>query len=244
MRLPFLTATAAALLSGAAMTSPASAATVVATGFFTSDHCNCTGTGQPGGFATITATDNGTGSIDISITMNNGNLLASGGQDVVLGFNLIGDPTITYSNLNTTLFTVPNGTGPNSLDQSAGALSADGFGTFEYGVDLTTSGASTPVNGLSFTISGAGLDVTDFAEFSTNPPGDTPAIMALDIFSPNAGGKTGFVDLSIAPTPGQQCTNCVVPGPIAGAGLPALAGMGLFGFSFWRRRRNVQLLPT
>jgi len=42
---------------------------------------------------------------------------------------------------------------------------------------------------------------------------------------------------------GPQCTNppcnvTSVPGPVAGAGLPGLAAVLMFGLNFWRRRRN------
>lgn len=103
-----------------------------------------------------------------------------------------------------------------------------------------TSGAGasgTPPNSLTFTISGTGLDITDFAQLSTGN-GANAVFMAIDIFS-GTTGNTGFVDLSVAPQ--QQCTNCAVPGPIAGAGIPGLisACFGMFGLRTWRRRRKT-----
>ena len=65
----------AILLAGMALATNASAAT------FTSDHCGnggCTGTGQPGGFATITATQQGAGTVQVTITPLNGNGLVGG----------------------------------------------------------------------------------------------------------------------------------------------------------------------
>jgi hypothetical protein len=202
-------------------------ADVIATGVFTSDHCTGGCGPQTGGFATITATDHQNGTIDINIAFNNNNRFANGGQDVVFGFNLLGDPAITYANLNTTLFTVPGGTGLNNLTQNAGALTADGFGTFEYGVDLTTAGASTVVSALSFSITGTGLDLSDFAQLSSNPPGDTQAFMALDIFS-GTTGKTGFVDLSVQLTPQNG-----IPEPSTWA----MMILGFLGIGFMAYRR-------
>ena len=233
---------AATLLAGTVLATPASA-DVIATGFFTSDHCTglCgdgSASGQPGGFGQITATDHQNGTIDVLITLNNNNTFTNGGQDVVFGFNLIGSPTLTYTNLNTALWNVVQNPDDATLVQSAGALHANGFGTFQYGVDLVANGPSN-ISSLAFSITGDGLDYTDFAKFSTD--GNPSAMMALDIFS-GTTGNTGFVDLSLSPTPGQQCTDgiCAVPGPIIGAGIPGLiAGcMGLLGLGRWRRRRE------
>jgi len=47
---------------------------------------------------------------------------------------------------------------------------------------------------------------------------------------------------------GPQCThppcNVSVPGPVAGAGLPGLAALGMFGLNWYRRRRNGATLPA
>ena len=204
-------------------------ADIVRSGTFTSDHCTGGCGPQTGGFATITATDHENGTIDISIAFNNNNRFANSGQDVVFGFNLIGDPTITYSGLNTTLFEVPGGTGPNSLTQSAGTLHANGFGSFEYGIDLTTAGASTVVGNQTFSISGTGLDITDFAQLSSG--GDVNAYFALDIFS-GTTGRTGFVDLStVLGTPTQQSA---VPEPSTWA----MMILGFLGVGFMAYRRG------
>lgn len=95
---------AAILLGGAVLTSPANA-DIIATGTFTSDHCDGGCGPQTGGFGSITATDHENGTIDISILLFNQNTFVNGGQDVTFGFNLlptVGGPTITYSNLDTT----------------------------------------------------------------------------------------------------------------------------------------------
>jgi len=226
----------------AALPASARADTTVVNGFFTSDHCTGNCGPQAGGFATIQVTDNGlgtggnVGTLAFNIQLLNGNSLPNGGQDVVFGFNLIGNPAITYAGLPGT-FTIPGGN-----PQSVQTLAADGFGTFGYGFDLIAGGPSNPpITSLLFSISGVNLDWTDLAKFSTNPPGDTPAIMALDILS-GTTGKTGFVDLSIAPSVNQQCTSCAVPAPLAGAGLPGvIAACGLL-IAVARRRGRVTAL--
>jgi hypothetical protein len=235
---------AAVLLAGTALTTPASADPVTVNGFFTSDHCTGNCGPQPGGFATITVIDNGlgtggnVGTLDITIALLNSNTFANGGQGAGFAFNLIDNPTITYAGVPATFDVVNSATNV----QNAGVVPMDGFGNFQYGVDGTFNGSNGPTS-LHFTISGINLDFTDFAKLSTNPPGSDPAFMALDIAAGSGPGigNTGIVDLSIAPTPGQQCTNCAVPGPIAGAGIPGLisACFGMFGLRTWRRRRKT-----
>jgi len=221
------------------------AQTIDFTGLFTSDHCSgkCgdgSATGQPGGFATLTATKTGD-SIAISITPNNLNQIISTGFPLSLGFSLVGDPTITYSNL-TAGFSVVNGFGTDNLQQNAGFVDKngdfqlyhmDGFGDFEYGIEWTgdKGGGGHPFTGttLSFTITAPGLDFTSFQQ---SVGGDDAAYFALDIISGTNNGKTGLVDASEQP----RVTVVSVPGPIAGAGLPGL--MALFGFLGWRRMRR------
>jgi len=59
------------------------------------------------------------------------------------------------------------------------------------------------------------------------------------------GEKNNYdlVSLSVGPIVGvsTQCTNCAAPGPVVGAGIPALltACFGMFGLNRWRRRRQT-----
>jgi len=224
----------ATLLAGTALATPASAA------IFTSDECSggCTGTGQPGGFASITGVNNGNNSVTLTITPNNGNGFVNGGQ-TTFTFNLIGNPTITYSSLPTG-FTVVGGTGAGGLTQTAGRIHQAALGNFEYGIDYSgANGASNPIfTPISFTISdGAGFGLGSFAELSTG--GDVQSFFGLDIISPNANGRTGLVDCCVGqPTPfGVNA----VPGPIVGAGLPGLIAAcgGLIALGRRRRRRQT-----
>jgi len=218
----------AAVLLGTAVVSPLSAAT------FTSDHCTggCgdgSATGQPGGFATITGTQiNGT-TVEITITPLNGNKIIGSGL-TTFTFNLIGDPTITYTGLPSG-FSVVDAL-PGNM-QSAGDIHNNGFGDFEYGIDFSPNGGGNGFVGpLTFRISGTGLTLDDFAELSSG--GDVAAFFALDIFS-GTTGNTGLVDCCVGQsTPFQVST---VPLPAA---LPLFAGgLGVMGVIGWRRRRKA-----
>lgn len=182
----------------------------------TSDHCSggCL-TGQTSG-GTVTVTDVSAGVVSVDVTLANGNQFVSTGFDTDFGFNLAGNPTITFSG-------VTSGFTPNANPQSAGSLHMDGTGFFEYGVNCTAcgNGGSNPQNGpLDFTVSAAGLTA---ASFEQNAAGQ---FFAVDMIS-GTTGQTGAVDASVR-----------VPGPIAGAGLPGLvaACVGLIGLA--RRRRQ------
>src|SRR6185503_20423162 len=85
---------------------------IVATGTFRSDHCGDTSGGacgpQASGFATITATDHQNGTIDIAIQLLNGNKFTGGGFGAGFGFNLQPNINITYTNLDTVNWSIPN----------------------------------------------------------------------------------------------------------------------------------------
>ena len=153
---------------------------------FTSDHCTggCL-TGQTSG-GTVTVTDTGANTVSVSVQLANGNQFVNTGFDASFGFNLAGNPTITYSAINPAAgFTIPGGN-----PQSAGSLHMDGTGFFEYGLEAVGSGGSQPQgSSLTFTITGTGLDVTDFQANADNQ------LFAADIIS-GTTGKTGGIDVS------------------------------------------------
>src|SRR4051812_38686341 len=192
MRLPttFLAAVAALMLAGSASAQDTSTSI---TRQFTSDHCTG-GCGPQTSFATLTAVDNGNGSISFTITPLNGNTIINTGFPLSFGFSLNGINSVTYSNLSAG-FIIPDATGST---QTADTYHMDGFGTFEFGVLWGTQGGGAGTSGpLSFTISATGLDLTDFA-LSTG--GDVAAYAALDIRSGIAPNNTGLVDLSTSLT--------------------------------------------
>ena len=106
-------AAAVGLALGAAM-QPASAATGDTTTFLlTSDHCTG-GCGPQTSFGTIVVTDLVGDALGFNITLSNGNKFVQTGLDLTFGFNLIANPTITYSALSAT-FTIPGGTSPRKV---------------------------------------------------------------------------------------------------------------------------------
>jgi len=218
----------AAVLLGTAVVSPVSAATAT----FTSDHCSgsggCTGSGQPGGFATIEATQIDANTVGITITPLNGNHIIGSGL-TTFTFNLTNDATITYSPLPSG-FDVVNST---TNTQTAGVIHNNGFGDFEYGIDYSPNGAPGFIGPLSFQLtSPGGLTLANFGELSTG--GDVAAFFALDILS-GTNGNTGLVDCCVGrSTPFQVST---VPLPAA---FPLFAGgLGVMGVLGWRRRRKA-----
>jgi hypothetical protein len=158
----------------------------------TSDHCSggggCLGGNTSAG--TITITDQGANTVSVNITLSSAQFVHTG-FDTDIGFNLAGNPTITYSGV-TSGFT-PTGSNPQPVASGSG-LHMDGTGFFEYGVTCTAcgNGGSNPQSGpLNFTITSAGLST---ASFQQNAAGQ---FFAVDVLG---NGNTGAVDAS-TPTP-------------------------------------------
>jgi len=201
---------------------------------FTSDHCTggCL-TGQTSG-GTVTVTESATNTLTFSITLLNGNQFINSGFQASFGFNLVGDPAITYSLINPAAnYTIPNNGAPaNPSTQTAGSLHMDCTGFFEYGLDGIGSGGSTPLGStLSFTITGSGLTLASLEENNLNQ------LFAADIISgtscTNGVCNTGGIDVS----------NGGHPVPIPGA-LGLLAPVLGAGFVGLRRRRKASAVAA
>jgi len=187
----------------------------------TSDHCSgtCAGAGEGGpaqtSFGTITLTDTVAGSVAVNITLLNGNKFVATGFDGVVGFNLINNPTVSYTGVTSGFTGLPY----KPYDKF------DGFGTFEYAIAANFgNGAGNAVAGpLNFTVTGTGLTAASFLEKST--AGDDQAYFAVDILS-GSNGKTGLVDASVASVPDTPVPD--------GGSTAALLGSALLAFGVVR----------
>jgi len=208
-----------ALAVASSMASAISVENSSLTFLLTSDHCSgtCGGGANPQpSFGTIVVTDLPGDVLGFNITLINGNKFVQTGLDLTFGFNLAGNPTLTYSGLSSG-FTIPGGTSPT---QTSGTYHENGTGNFQYGVVWGGGGNADTNPVLSFSVTGTGLTL---ASLQQNAVGQ---YFAADIIS-GTTGNTGAVDASLVTS---------VPEPETYATM--LAGLGLLGFVA-ARRKNV-----
>jgi hypothetical protein len=205
-----------AVLVGAILALAAPAANADSLSFqLTSDHCTggCLGGAPSAG--TITVTSNATGTLIFNVTLNSGFKFVSTGFQTDFGFNLVGNPSITFSGVTT-------GFAPNANPETAGSLHMDGAGDFEYGVNCTAcgSGGSNPQSGpLNFTITGTGLTLASLEKNGTSQ------FFAVDVLG---NGNTGAVDASSPSVPTPEPSSFL----LLGTALTGLAAVGRFARRF------------
>jgi hypothetical protein len=183
----------------------------------TLDHCS--GGCGTAPFGTIDVTQDGVDTVKLTVDLASGDKFVSTGFPGSFAFDLIGNPTITVSNLTA---------GWSLLSTTAGNLQFDGFGNLDYALvcGACGNGGSNPFAGpISFDVTAAGLTPGSFMERSRIPPGSERAYFVADILGTT--GNTGPVGATLAQTNVPEPSTLLLFG----------AGAFLLSVSRLRRRR-------
>jgi len=179
----------------------------------TLDHC--TGGCGTAPFGTIDVAQDGANSVKLVVNLSGTDSFVSTGFPGSFGFDILGDPTISVSNLTS---------GWSLLSTTAGDLHFDGFGNLDYALLCTIcgSGGSNPFAGpISFDVTAAGLTTESFKELSSIPPGTERAYFVADILG--STGNTGPVGATLVVSSTPEPSSLLLFG--SGASLLALSAL-------------------
>jgi len=204
--------------AGLAFASQAGAATYV----LTDDHC----TGTCGGLSNYgTITVSGTTTLDIVIDLASNVFFNPNGNGLdTVAWDLVNNPLISTS--------LPSGWAVNGV-QSPGSNHEDGFGDFDYMINITNGSTST--HHLEFFVTGSGVNAGNTLTLDHNVADNQNIFFSVDVIGSN--GKTGVIGAT-------ACTeNC---GVIIQGGVPEpatwammLVGFGGMGALLRQRRRQA-----